>query len=154
MWWTGVCGVWKSSSHVSSSSTEAHAILPPEWLDRAWDGTLTAEASLGMVLASEEEVALQWHLKGVQEDTFAPQWHLKGIQGDRLQECPTLFPQASVWEQHRELLLDLLLARDALLQPLCVELSLPPLCNASILSWQSQEPSMCSRQWGTSSQPL
>ena len=96
MQWTGVCGVWKSSSHASSSSREARAIPPPEWLDQAWDGTLTAKASLGMVLASEDEVAPQWHLEGVQEDTVAPQWHLKGIQGDEPQGCPLLFPWAGV----------------------------------------------------------
>ena len=105
---------------------------PPEWLDRAWDGMLTAKASLGIVLALGDMVALQWHLKG--------------IQGDELRECPSLFPWAGVWEQCQELLQDLLLGQDALLQLLHVELSLPPLCSTSILSWQSQEPSVCSRQ--------
>ena len=113
---------------------------PPEWLDWAWDGTLTAEASLGMVLASEDKVTLQWHLEG--------------IQGDEPQEHPSLFPQAGVWEQHQELLLDLLLGWDAHLWLLCVELSLPPLHSASILFWQSQEPSVCSGQWAVSLRPL
>ena len=92
MWWTGVCGVWKSSSHASSSLREARSIPPPEWLDRAWNGTLTAKASLGMVLVLEDEVAPQWHLKGVQEDAVALQWHLKGIQEDGPQKRPSLFP--------------------------------------------------------------
>ena len=30
MWWTGVCGVWKSSSNAASSSREAWAIPSPE----------------------------------------------------------------------------------------------------------------------------
>ena len=67
---------------------------PWEWLDWAWDGMLTAEASLGMVLASGHKTA--------------PQWHLDGMQGDEPWECPFLSPWASVWEQRQELLLDLL----------------------------------------------
>ena len=97
---TGMCGVWKSSSHASSSLREALAISPQEWLDQAWDGMLRAEASLGMVLASVHKSALQWHLDGVQ--------------GDELQEHPFLSPWAGVWEQHQELLLDLLLGLDDL----------------------------------------
>ena len=92
-----MCGGWKSSSHASSSSREAWAISPPEWLDRAWDRTLTAEASLGMVLALGDKVALQWHLDSVQ--------------GDELWERPFLSPWADVWEWCQELLLDLLWAR-------------------------------------------
>ena len=149
-----MCGVWKSSYHASSSSREAQAIPPLEWLDWAWDRTLTAKASLGMVLASEDKVAPQWHLKGVHGDTVALQWHLEGIQGDEPWERPSLFPQAGVWEQCRELLLDLLLGWDALLWLLHVELSLSPLCSASILSWQSQESSVCGGKWATSLQPL
>ena len=74
--------------------------LPQEWLDWAWDRMLTAEASLGMVLASE--------------DKAAPQWHLDGMQGDEPRKHPFLSPQASIWEQCQELLLDLLLGLDAL----------------------------------------
>ena len=140
MRWTGVCGVWKSSSHASSSLREAQTIPPPKWLDWAWDGMLTAKASLGMVLASG--------------DMVAPQWHLKGVQGDEPREHPSLFPWASVWEWHQELLLDLLLGQDAVLWPLRMELSLLSLCSTSILSWQSQKPSVYGRQWAMSSQPL
>ena len=135
-----MCVVWKSSSHASSSLREAQAIPPLEWLDRAWDGMLTAEVSLGMVLVSGDKVALQWHLDG--------------IQGDEPWERPSLSPWAGVWEWHQELLLDLLLGWDALLWLPCVELSLPPLYSASILSWQSQEASVCGGQWAASSQPL
>ena len=137
---TGMCGVWKSSSHASSSLMEARAISPLEWLDRAWDRMLTAKASLGMVLVLGDKVALQWHLEG--------------IQGDEPWECQSLSPWASVWEWHRELLLDLLLGWDALLWLARLELSLPPLHSASILSWQSQEASVCGGQWAASLQPL
>ena len=58
----------------------------PELLDQAWDRTLTAEASLGMVLASGDKVA--------------PQWHLNSIQGDEPWEHPFLSPWAGVWERH------------------------------------------------------
>ena len=135
---TSVCGAWKSSSHASSSLREARAIPPPEWLDWAWDRTLTAKASLGMVSG----------------DKVAPQWHLDGVQGDELWEHPSLSPWAGVWEQHQELFLDLLLGWDALLWLPLMEQSLPPLCSTSILSWQSQEASMCCGQWATSLQPL
>ena len=64
MQWTGMCGVWKLSSHAFSSLREARGIPPLEWLDWAWDGTLTAEASLGMVLALEDKVAPQWQAIG------------------------------------------------------------------------------------------
>ena len=107
-----------------------------------------------MVLASEDKVALQWHLKGIHGGTVAPQWHLKGVQGDEPREGPSLFPRAGVWKWHRELLLDLLQSQDALLWLLRVELSLFPLHSTSILSWQSQEPSVCGGQWAASSQPL
>ena len=46
-WWTGVCEVWKSSFHASLSLKEAWAIPAPERLDQAWEGTLTAKATLG-----------------------------------------------------------------------------------------------------------
>ena len=87
-----------------------------------------------MVLVSGDKVAAQWHLKGVQGDKVALQWHLKGVQGDELQERPSLFPWAGVWEWHQGLLLDLVLGQDALLWPPCMELSLPLLHSTSILS--------------------
>ena len=74
--------------------------------------------------------------------------------GDELCECPSLFPQADVSEQHRELLRDLLLDWDAHLCLLHTEPSPPPLHSASIHSWQSQEPSVCGKQWAVSLQPL
>ena len=69
--------------------------------------TLTAQASLGMVLASGDKGPLQWHLNSVL--------------GGELQECLLQSPWASVQEWHLELLLDLLLGLDALRWPLLDE---------------------------------
>ena len=77
----------------------------PHW--SGWTGMLTAEVSLGMVLAPG--------------DKGSPQWHLGSMQ----QECPLQSLRASVLEWHLELLLDLLLGLDALLWPLCAEPSFP-----------------------------
>ena len=57
--WTGVCKVWKSSSHASSSLREARAIPSPERLHRAWEGMLTTKATLGVVLTFGDMAALQ-----------------------------------------------------------------------------------------------
>ena len=89
---TGVCGVWKSSFHASSSSREARAIPPPEWLDRVWDGKLTAEANLGMVLASGDAAAPQYHLEGIQGVWLLCSETSKVYWEDEPCECPSLFP--------------------------------------------------------------
>ena len=59
MRWTSICWVWKSSSNASSWSSRAWAIPSPEWLDQAWGGMFTIEATLGVVLRSWDMAALQ-----------------------------------------------------------------------------------------------
>ena len=57
--WTSVCWVWKSSSNASSWLSEAQAIPSLEWLDWAWGGMFTIEATLGVVPRLWDAVAPQ-----------------------------------------------------------------------------------------------
>ena len=57
--WTGIFWVWKSSSNASSWSSKAWAGPLLEWLDQVWRGMLTIEATLGVVLRSQDAVVPQ-----------------------------------------------------------------------------------------------